>query len=64
MMRNDAFEPLRKDINKLKNDLLETFGIVRIDWDCSWNEQIFRGCLKSFNVLASQHPQIVQNLKG
>lgn len=67
---NDAAEkqaacfPVQEEVKRLRVELAQNLGIQEIIWDCGWNVTHFRGCLQSFQVLATDHPELMQVLKG
>ncbi|XP_018326911.1 T-cell activation inhibitor, mitochondrial [Agrilus planipennis] len=56
--------PVRSDIKRLRNELIQKWGLQEVRWDCGWNEQHFKGCLQALMALGEQHPQPMQILKG
>ena len=57
-------KPIRDEILRLKQAILDTWQVLEVKWDCGWNETQFRGCLQSFYALAEQHPVSMNILKG
>lgn len=64
VIKSDNYKPVRDEIRKLRQKWRNKLGLVDIRWDSDWNEMQFRGCLRSFDILAQQHPQHLQKLKG
>ncbi|CAL8070728.1 unnamed protein product [Orchesella dallaii] len=56
--------PIREEIIRLRKDICDKLGVSDIVWDCGWGTRHFRGCLQSFQAMASQHPECMEVLKG
>lgn len=64
IQKSNLNRPIRKDVEKLKQLVLEKVRVSKIIWDCGWNETHFRGCLQSFIALAEQNSDAMDILKG
>lgn len=62
--RLEAKTELAAEVDKLKEQLKEKLELKDILYDCGWNVDHFRGCLKSLERLHALHTGIVSNLKG
>lgn len=58
-----ACEPVREEIDRLKEALCKDYGLIAIYWDCGWNITHFRGCLLAFRNLIDHHAEIIYFLK-
>lgn len=63
-LKSESNKPVREEIKILKSKWKRKLGLADIRWDSDWNEMQFRGCLRSFDVLAQQHPVHVTKLQG
>nr|CAD7400941.1 unnamed protein product [Timema poppensis] len=59
-----ACQPVRDEIYRLEKKLCDSLGLHKVVWDCGWNITHFRGCLISFQSLATHHPDNMHVLKG
>jgi len=50
-IRTKALDDLREEVEKLKIELENKLGLQQIIYDCGWNYEHFRGCLKSLEKL-------------
>lgn len=62
--KSDDSKPIRDEILRLKQAILDKWEVLEVKWDCGWNETHFRGCLQSFHALAEQHPISMNILRG
>lgn len=62
--RSDALEGLREDVRKLEKTIVDLLQLKDIQYDCGWNVEHYRGCLKSFERLANNHLNDMTHLKG
>uniref|UniRef100_A0A336M257 CSON010661 protein n=1 Tax=Culicoides sonorensis TaxID=179676 RepID=A0A336M257_CULSO len=62
--RSDAKMKLTVEVNKLRDVLSERFKLKEIIYDCGWNLEHFRGCLKALERLHQLHSNEMYNLKG
>nr|CAD7462872.1 unnamed protein product [Timema tahoe] len=59
-----ACQPVRDEIYRLEKKLCDSLGLHKVVWDCGWNVTHFRGCLISFQSLATHHPDNMHVLQG
>lgn len=64
MERLNGLKDMRDDIERLQKRLLEQLKLNDIQYDCGWNIEHYRGCLKSLERLASTHAQQMSSLAG
>lgn len=64
LLKSENYKPVREEIKKLRMKWKNKLGLIDIRWDCDWNEMQFRGCLRSFDILAREHSQHLSKLQG
>ncbi|XP_058120696.1 T-cell activation inhibitor, mitochondrial [Anopheles ziemanni] len=62
-VRTKALQELQEEVEKLREDVTKRLGLREIIYDCGWNVEHFRGCLKSLEKLAELHPGALDGLK-
>ncbi|XP_052868518.1 T-cell activation inhibitor, mitochondrial [Anopheles cruzii] len=62
-VRTKAVQELREEVEKLKEGVTKKLQLREIIYDCGWNVEHFRGCLKSLEKLAELHPGAMDGLK-
>lgn len=62
-VRTKALQELQEEVEKLREDVKNRLGLREILYDCGWNVEHFRGCLKSLEKLAELHPGALDGLK-
>uniref|UniRef100_A0A182JF51 Uncharacterized protein n=1 Tax=Anopheles atroparvus TaxID=41427 RepID=A0A182JF51_ANOAO len=62
-VRTKAVQELQEEVQKLREDVTKQLGLREIIYDCGWNVEHFRGCLKSLEKLAELHPGALDGLK-
>nr|XP_040234454.2 T-cell activation inhibitor, mitochondrial [Anopheles coluzzii] len=62
-VRTKAVQELQEEVEKLREDVTKRLGLREIIYDCGWNVEHFRGCLKSLEKLAELHPGALDGLK-
>lgn len=55
---------LEAEIDKLKNVLVQELQLSDIRYECGWNIEHYRGCLKSLQRLVRTHADVVDTLKN
>ncbi len=61
----ESVQSIKEDIDKICQVLQESIGLADIRWDSVWGFSHFRGCIKSFYRLYTEHPDRVGSiLKG
>lgn len=48
----------------LQKSVIKDLGLKDVRYDCGWNFEHYRGCLKTLERLASMHEKPIKNLKG
>ncbi|XP_065360096.1 T-cell activation inhibitor, mitochondrial isoform X2 [Calliphora vicina] len=62
--RSKELESLKADVFKLQKVLIENLGLKDARYDCGWNFEHYRGCLKTLERLATMHEEHMKHLKG
>lgn len=62
--RSKNLEILKEEVLKLEKTLTEKLNLKEIRYDCGWNYDHYRGCLKTLETLAQLHPHKVGYLKN
>ncbi|XP_065076285.1 T-cell activation inhibitor, mitochondrial [Ochlerotatus camptorhynchus] len=62
-VRTRALQEMKDEVAKLRESMIQTLGARDIEYDCGWNVEHFRGCLKSLERLIELHPGAVDGLK-
>lgn len=62
--RQEGLVGLREEIQKLRRQLMETLRLKDLRYECGWNIEHFRGCMKSLEYMANLHPQDMRFLEG
>lgn len=63
-VRTRALQEMKDEVAKLRESMIQTLGAKDIEYDCGWNVEHFRGCLKSLERLIELHPRAVDGLKN
>ncbi|XP_053693984.1 T-cell activation inhibitor, mitochondrial [Sabethes cyaneus] len=63
-VRTRALQELKDEVEKLRESVVKLLQVQDIVYDCGWNVEHFRGCLKSLERLATLHPGAMQVVKG
>lgn len=63
-IRQKSLDELREEVDKLKTELKKKFQLVDIVYNCGWNFEHFRGCLKSLEKLHDLYADDMGNLEG
>ena len=53
--RRDNLMGLRDEIEKLKEEVAKKLKLKDLRYDCGWNIEHFRGCMKSLEYMADLH---------
>ncbi|KAI1297252.1 T-cell activation inhibitor, mitochondrial [Halotydeus destructor] len=61
--KDDATKPVRDEIRKLNDELVDLLGINKIVWDSNWSVSHFRACLESLKTLAQHRIDDMQVLR-
>ncbi|XP_063702507.1 T-cell activation inhibitor, mitochondrial [Culicoides brevitarsis] len=62
--RSDAKMLLTVEVNKLRDELSDRLKLKNLIYDCGWNLEHFRGCLKALERLHELHSSEMHNLTG
>lgn len=62
--RSDALADLREDVEKLEKSISSRLKLKSMQYDCGWNIEHYRGCLKSLERLANMHEKEMKQLEG
>ncbi|XP_058987690.1 T-cell activation inhibitor, mitochondrial-like [Musca domestica] len=62
--RAKDLQPLKRDVEVLQKAVIENLGLKDARYDCGWNFEHYRGCLKTLERLASLHKDHVKHLRG
>jgi Domain of unknown function (DUF4461)/Domain of unknown function (DUF4460) len=63
LIRTKSLEDLKEEVQKLKVDLELKLHLVKILYNCGWNFEHFRGCLKSLEKLHNLYGDDMHNLR-
>lgn len=63
LARSKDLVTLKEEVSKLQRDLKERLNLKEIRYDCGWNYEHYRGCLKTLERLANMHGKHVDALK-
>lgn len=62
--RSASLADLREDVEKLEKSLTKRLKLKSLQYDCGWNIEHYRGCLKSLERLANMHENDLKQLEG
>lgn len=62
--RSDSLSDLREDVEKLEESITRRLKLKTIKYDCGWNIEHYRGCLKSLERLVNMHENDMKQLEG
>lgn len=63
-IRTKSLDDLREEVQKLQTDLEMKLKLVKIVYNCGWNFEHFRGCLKSLEKLHDLYGDDMHNLRN
>ncbi|XP_058452037.1 T-cell activation inhibitor, mitochondrial [Malaya genurostris] len=63
-VRTKGLQELKDEVEKLRESMMKLLEVKDIIYDCGWNVEHFRGCLKSLERLAALYPQAMIGLKN
>lgn len=55
---------MREDVKILEKSIAARLKLKDIQYDCGWNVEHYRGCLKSLERLANMHEKDMKQLEG
>lgn len=61
--RQTALVGLREEIQKLRQKLMARLRLQDLRYECGWNIEHFRGCMKSLEYIADMHAQDMRFLE-
>lgn len=64
LSRSKDLDGLKEEVSKLQKSLAERLMIKEVRYDCGWNYEHYRGCLKTLERLANMHGKHMEVLKG
>lgn len=64
LIRTKSLDDLKEEVEKLKVDLVTKLKLVEIVYNCGWNFEHFRGCLKSLARLYDLYSDEMHNLNN
>lgn len=64
LARSKDLDSLKEEVSKLQKSLGERLMLKEVRYDCGWNYEHYRGCLKTLERLANMHAKHVDVLKG
>lgn len=62
--RTESLKTIRADVNQLEKRLSTNLNLAGIEYDCAWNIEHIRGCLKSLDHLTKMHENELKGLSG
>lgn len=62
--RTIALQTIRNDVKKLEESIVNKLKLKGIQYDCDWNIEHVRGCLKSLDHLSKMHEADMKELEG
>lgn len=62
--RSKSCQPAREEIARLQRELCQKLQLTDLIWACGWGTSHFRGCLQSFQTLATHHSQEMKSLQN
>lgn len=62
--RLNGLKGMREEVQRLQKRLVEQLELGDLLYDCGWNIEHYRGCLKSLERLANTHAEQMRNLRG
>lgn len=63
LIRTKSLDDLKEEIDRLKVGLIAKLRLVEIKYNCGWNFEHFRGCLKSLEKLHDLYSDDMSNLR-
>lgn len=62
--RQESLVGLREEIQKLRSELMKKLKLLDLRYECGWNIEHFRGCMKSLEYMANLHAHDMRFLEG
>ncbi|XP_067646478.1 T-cell activation inhibitor, mitochondrial isoform X2 [Eurosta solidaginis] len=63
-MRSAELDDLKDEVKKLQQAVTKRLQLKDIRYDCGWNYEHFRGCLKSLERMTDLHADVMGSLKN
>lgn len=63
-LRCEDLEELKEEVVKLQTTLIQQLDLKDVRYDCGWNYEHYRGCLKTLQRLAKMQEKHMHALKG
>lgn len=61
--RKEALKGLREEIQRMRKELIERLKLEDLRYECGWNIEHFRGCMKSLEYIANLHGHEMRQLE-
>lgn len=61
--RQESLTGLREEIQKLRKELMAKLQLQDLRYECGWNIEHFRGCMKSLEYIANLHARDMEHLQ-
>ena len=62
--RSKSCQPAREEIARLQSELCHKLQLTDLIWACGWGTSHFRGCLQSFQNLATHYSKEMKSLQN
>lgn len=62
--RTEALQGIRAEVVKLETSIVKNMKLKSIQYDCEWNVEHIRGCLKSLDRISRMHENDMKGLEG
>lgn len=62
--RAEALQGIRNEVEKLEKSIVKSIKLKSIQYDCTWNVEHIRGCLKSLDRISKMHENDMKILEG
>lgn len=62
--RAEGLQGTRDEVEKLEKSIVKNIKLKAIQYDCGWNVEHIRGCLKSLDRISKMHESDMKVLEG
>ncbi|XP_046910211.1 T-cell activation inhibitor, mitochondrial [Dermatophagoides farinae] len=62
MKKLEASQPIRIELTRLKQELIDELKLINLEWNCDWTASHIRGALKNLSILSKQYPEDFKKL--
>lgn len=62
MRKLEASQPIRIELTRLKQELIDELKLINLEWNCDWTASHIRGALKNLSILSKQYPEDFKKL--